>query len=211
MASMPSLAFTGDAKFVFAVSLGLALVVLARWASQSRGTKRDTWVALRIGDVLFTEIVGAFLLGYGLGGLLAPPEVAGPGGPPVRIGPAGRFGGGLGSSLPYTLAIVGAALAILTRLDLGALFVRGSAPRGGLSTYVGWDGQVIAPIQAGGYGQITMRDAMGYPLSAGATAETDIAQGTPVRVVGTKGLELVVAPIPPAGSTDTNTMQPTGG
>ena len=210
MASMPSLAFTGDAKFVFAVSLGLALVVLARWASQSRGTKRDTWVALRIGDVLFTEIVGAFLLGYGLGGLLAPPEVAGPGGPPVRIGPAGRLGG-LGSSLPYTLAIVGAALAILTRLDLGALFVRGSAPRGGLSTYVGWDGQVIAPIQAGGYGQITMRDAMGYPLSAGATAETDIAQGTPVRVVGTKGLELVVAPIPPAGSTDTNTMQPTGG
>ena len=211
MASMPSLAFTGDAKFVFAVSLGLALVVLARWASQSRGTKRDTWVALRIGDVLFTEIVGAFLLGYGLGGLLAPPGVAGPGGPPVRIGPGGRFGGGLGSSLPYTLAIVGAALAILTRLDLGALFVRGSAPRGGLSTYVGWDGQVIAPIQAGGYGQITMRDAMGYPLSAGATAETDIAQGTPVRVVGTKGLELVVAPIPPAGSTDTNTMQPTGG
>src|SRR5207244_4687537 len=89
--------------------------------------------------------------------------------------PAGRFGGGLGSRLPYTLAIVGAALAILTRLDLGALFVRGSAPRGGLSTYVGWDGQVIAPIQAGGYGQITMRDAMGYPLSAGATAETAIA------------------------------------
>src|SRR5207245_2314702 len=84
------------------------------------------------------------------GGRLAPPEVAGPGGPPVRIGPGGRFGGGLGSSLSYTLAIVGAALAILTRLDLGALFVRGSAPRGGLSTYVGWDGQVIAPIQAGG-------------------------------------------------------------
>src|SRR5437870_9521013 len=138
---MPSLAFTGDAKFAFAVSVGLALVVLARWASRTRGTKRDTWVALRIGDVLFTEIIGAFLLGYGLGGLIAPPEVAGPGGPPVRIGPAGRFGGGLGSSLPYTLAIVGAALAILTRLDLGTLFVRGSAPRGGLSTYVGWTGR----------------------------------------------------------------------
>ncbi len=206
---MPSLAFTGDAKFVFAVSVGLALVVIARWASQTRGSKRDTWVALRIGDVLFTEIVGAFLLGYGLGGLISQPEIAGPGGPPVRIGPAGRLGGGLGSSLPYTLAIVGAALAILTRLDLSAFFVRGSAPRGGLSTYVGWDGQVIAPIQAGGYGQITMRDAMGYPLSAGATADTDIAPGTPVRVVGTKGLELVVAPIPPAGSTDPNAMEPT--
>src|SRR5207253_5470531 len=185
---MPSLAFTGDAKFAFAVSVGLALVVLARWASRTRGTKRDTWVALRIGDVLHTEVIGAFLLGYGLGGLLAPPEVAGPGGPPVRIGPGGRFGGGLGSSLPYTLAIVGAALAILTRLDLGALFVRGSAPRGGLSTYVGWDGQVIAPIQAGGYGQITMRDAMAHPRSAGAPAEPAFSHATPVRGECTRGL-----------------------
>src|SRR5256884_3184171 len=200
MCSMPSLAFTGDAKFGFAGAGGLGIVVLARWASGIRGNKRDTWVALRIGDVLLTEIIGAFPPGSGLGGLIAPPEVAGPGGPPVRIGPAGRFGGGLGSSLPYTLAIVGAALAILTRLDLGALFVRGSAPRGGLSTYVGWDGQVIAPIHAGGYGQITMRDAMGYPLSARATEDTDIAQGTPVRVVGKKGFELVVAAITHNGS-----------
>src|SRR5436309_14785177 len=128
---MPSLAFTGDAKFAFAVSVGLALVVLARWASRTRGTKRDTWVALRIGDVLFTEIIGAFLLGYGLGGLIAPPEVAGPGGPPVRIGPAGRFGGRRGSSLPCTLAIVGAAPAILRRLDVRARVVLRASPRVG--------------------------------------------------------------------------------
>jgi membrane protein implicated in regulation of membrane protease activity len=197
---MPSLAL-GDAKFAFAALFGLGLVVLARWASRTRGSKRDTWVALRIGEVLFTEIVGAFLLGYGLGGLIAPPEAAQVGGPPTRIGPGGRFGG-LGTSLPYTLAIVGAALAILTRLDLGAILIRGSGPRRGLSTYVGWDGQVIAPIQAGGYGQITIRDAMGYPLSAGATADTDIPTGTPVRVIGTKGLELVVAPRPPATPTE---------
>jgi membrane protein implicated in regulation of membrane protease activity len=201
MVSMPSLAFAGDTKFALALAVGLGLVVLARWASRARGSKRDTWVALRIGDVLFTEIIGAFLLGYGLGGVIAPPETAGPGGPPTRIGPAGRFGG-LGASLPYTLAIVGAALAVLTRVDLSALVTRGAAPGRGLSTYVGWDGQVIAPIRAGGYGQITIRDAMGYPLSAGATADTDIAPGTPVRVIGTKGLELVVAPIPPANSTE---------
>src|SRR5438445_11527612 len=119
MASMPSLAFTGDAKFVFAVSLGLALVVLARWASQSRGTKRDTWVALRIGDVLFTEIVGAFLLGYGLGGLLGPPEVACPGGPPVRGGRGGRSGGGLGSRLRCALPIARAATRFVARPRLG--------------------------------------------------------------------------------------------
>src|SRR5256885_1196003 len=100
---MPSLAL-GDAKFAFAALFGLGLVVLARWASRTRGSKRDTWVALRIG--------------------------------------------------------------------------------------------------AGGYGQITIRDAMGYPLSAGATADTDIPTGTPVRVIGTKGLELVVAPRPPATPTE---------
>src|SRR5690242_4771487 len=105
MRSMPSLGLPGDAKFAVAVIVGVALVVLARWASRSRGSRRDTWVALRMGDVLFTEIAGAFLLGYGLGGLIGQPEVSGPGGPPVRIGPAGRVGGGIGASLPYTLAI----------------------------------------------------------------------------------------------------------
>ena len=198
---MPSLAFTGEAKFAIAVAIGLGLVLVARWASRIRGSRRDTWVALRIGDALFTEIVGAFLLGYGIGGLVAAPEAAGAGGPPTRIGPAGRFGG-IGASLPYTLAIVGAALAILTRLDLSTMLVRGSGPRRGLSTYVGWDGQAIAPIRAGGYGQITIRDALGYPVSASATADVDIAPGTPVRVIGTKGLQLVVAPNPPASSTE---------
>src|SRR5437868_14303258 len=120
MYSMPSLAFTGDAKFAFAVSVGLALVVLARWASRTRGGKRDTWVALRIGDVLLTEIIGAFLLGYGPGGLIAPPEAAGPGGPPARIGPAGRLGGGRGSRVPDTLPVVGAALVTLAALVPGA-------------------------------------------------------------------------------------------
>ena len=61
--------------------------------------------------------------------------------------------------------------------------------------YVGWDGRVIAPIRAGGFGQIAMRDGMGYPMSAVATAETDIPEGTPVRVIGTKGLNLLVAPV----------------
>jgi membrane-bound ClpP family serine protease len=101
----------------------------------------------------------------------------------------------LTANLPVTLGIVGAAVAVLTRLDLSGLALRGSTPRNGLAMYVGWDARVIAPISAGGFGQIAMRDGMGYPLSAVATAETDIAQGTPVRVVGTKGLNLLVAPV----------------
>jgi membrane protein implicated in regulation of membrane protease activity len=196
---MPTLELPGDPKFTFGVAIGLALIVLARWASRTRGTKLDSWVALRVGDVLFTEIAGAFLLGYGLGGLLAPPDTTVTGGPPGpggRIGFGGRFGGfgGLGANLPLTLGAVGAVVAVLTRLDLSGLLLRGARPRNGLSQYIGWEGRVIEPIPAGGFGQIAMRDGMGYPLSAVATAEIDLPEGTPVRVMGTKGLNLVVAP-----------------
>jgi membrane protein implicated in regulation of membrane protease activity len=190
---------TGDAKFGIAVVLGVALIVLARWASRSRGTKLDSWVALRMGDVLVTEVAGAFLLGYGLGGLIAQPDaVARGGGPPGGPVIGGRFGrlGGLATGLQYTLAVVGAAIAILTRLDLSGLVLRGSSPGNSLATYIGSDANVIAPISAGGYGQIAMRDGMGYPMSAVATAEMDIPEGTPVKVIGTKGRNLLVAPIP---------------
>ncbi len=196
---MPELSL-GDAKFGIAVGLGLALIVLARWASRTRGTKLDSWVALRMGNVLFTEVAGAFLLGYGLGGLIAQPDAVARGGPPGTPVIGGRFGrlGGLTAGLQYTLAIVGAAIAILTRLDLSGLVLRGSSPNNGLARYVGWDARVIAPISAGGYGQIAMRDGMGYPLSAVATAETDIAEGAPVKIIGTKGQNLLVAPVPQA-------------
>jgi membrane-bound ClpP family serine protease len=197
MRSMPSLGLPGDAKFPIAAIVGLLLIVLARWASQVAGSKRDLWIALRIGDVLLTEILGAFLVGYGLGGLIAPPEAATASGPPGRFGPVGRFGG-VSVNLPVTLGFVGAAISVLTRLDLSGLALRAGTPRNGLSMYVGWDARVTEPISAGGFGQIAMRDGMGYPLSAVATADTDIAQDTPVRVIGTKGLNLFVAPIKPA-------------
>jgi len=191
---MPSLGLPGDPKFAIAVTVGLLLVVLARWASQIPGSRRDLWIALRLGDVLVTEILGAFLLGYGLGGLIATPDAAAANGPPGRFGPVGRFGG-FSPNLPVTLGVVGAGIAVLTRLDLSGLALRGSSPRNGLSMYMGWDARVIAPITAGGFGQIAMRDAMGYPLSAVATADTDIPEGAPVRVVGTKGVNLLVAPV----------------
>lgn len=190
---MPSFELPSDPKFPIAVAAGLALIVVARWASQARGSRRDLWIALRLGDVLITEILGAFLLGYGLGGLIAPPDVTGANRPPGALGPPGRFG--FSPNLPVTLGILGAAVSILTRLDLSSLALRGSTPRNGLSMYMGWEGRVIAPITAGGFGQIAMQDALGYPLSAVATADTDLPPGTPVRVVGTKGLNLLVAPV----------------
>ena len=191
---MPSLGLPGDAKFAIAAIVGLLLIGVARWASRVRGSKRDLWIALRIGDVLLTEILGAFLVGYGLGGLVTQPDAAAASGPPGRFGPVGRFGG-LSVNLPVTLGFVGAAVAVLTRLDLSGLALRAATPRNGLAMYVGRDARVIVPISAGGFGQIAMRDGLGYPVSAVATADQDIATDTPVRVIGTKGLNLLVAPI----------------
>ena len=191
---MPSLGLPGDPKFATAAVVGLLLIVLARWASHVRGSKRDLWVALRVGDVLLTEILGAFLVGYGLGGLVGQPEAAAASGPPGRFGPVGRFGG-LSINLPVTLGFVGAAVAVFTRLDLSGIALRAATPRNGLSMYLGWEARVVAPIRAGEFGQIAMRDAMGYPLSAVATAETDLPEGAEVHVVGTKGVNLLVAPI----------------
>jgi membrane-bound ClpP family serine protease len=191
---MPSFGLSGDTKFVAAAVIGVLLVSVARWASRVRGSKRDLWIALRAGDVLLTEILGAFLIGYGLGGLIGQPEAAAASGPgPGRFVPAGRFGGGLAVNLPVALGFVGAIIAVVTRLDLSGLALRSAKPRNSLAMYVGWEGRVIAPISAGGFGQIALRDALGYPLSAVATADEDIAQDTPVRVIGTKGVNLLVA------------------
>jgi membrane protein implicated in regulation of membrane protease activity len=183
------------------VVLGIALIVLARWAARKTGTRWESLVALRTGDVLFTEVVGAFLVGYAFGALVAPP-VDRPG-PPLPPG-GGRFirpGLGFGSGeLPFTLGLIAAAIAALQRLDLRDLLLRGRGARNPLKTYIGWDARVVARIPAGGWGQVTLRDGSGNVMGVAATAASDIDAGTPVVIVGTQGRDLVVAPLDSARS-----------
>src|SRR5712692_1762340 len=97
--------------------LGVVLIVLARWAARRRGTRWDSFVALRVGEILVTEVVGAFLIGYAIGSFIAPPgERTGAPGPPPPPG-GGRFlrPGGGGPDLPFTLGVVAAAVAALLR------------------------------------------------------------------------------------------------
>lgn len=195
---MPSSLSTLDAPIYAAVVvLGIALVVLARWAARRKGTRWESLVALRIGDVLFTEVVGAFLIGFGIGALVAPQlDTPGPPGPPGRPPPPPRFGGAFtGNRLPFVLGIVAAAITAAVRIDWTDHLLRGPAARNTLATYIGWDARVIAPIRAGEYGEIALPDGSGNMMAVAATADTDIARGTPVRVTGTKDLNLVVAPI----------------
>ncbi len=154
---------------VLAIPIGIALVVLARWASRQRGSRADTWLALRVGDVLFTEMLGAFLVAFAIGDLFASDDEPGA---PRRVG-FGRFGGrfgGAGSALPlpFMLGLVAAA-------------------------DVGIRARVIAHIPAGGVGEIAMPDGRGNVTSVVATADTDLTVGTAVRVTGIRGRNLVVA------------------
>ena len=179
------------------IVLGIALIVLARWAARRPGTKWESMVALRIGDVLFTEMLGAFLVGFAIGALVAPQlDSGGPPGPPGRPGAGGRFGGAFsGNRLPFILGLVLAAISAIVRIDWTDHLLRGPGARNTLSTYIGWDARVVAPIRAGGYGEIALPDGSGNLMAVVATADTDIAPGTPVRVTGTRDLNLVVSPI----------------
>ncbi len=181
------------------VVIGVVLIVLARWAERRPGTRWESLVALRIGDVLFTEIFGVFLIGFGIGSLVAPQlDSGGPPGPPGRggPGPGGRFGGAFsGNRLPFILGLVLAAIRTAVAIDWTDHLLRGPSKGNALSTYIGWDARVVAPIRAGEFGEISLPDGSGNVMSVVATAETDIPLGTPVRVTGTKDLNLVVAPI----------------
>jgi len=178
---------------VLAMAIGIALIVLARWASRQRGSRADTWLALRVGDVLFTEMLGAFLVAFAIGDLFASDDEPGA---PRRVG-FGRFGGrfgGAGSALPlpFMLGLVAAAVVALARIDFGGLLLRGRAAPNE-SDYVGIRARVIAHIPAGGVGEIAMPDGRGNVTSVIATADTDLMVGTAVRVTGIRGRNLVVA------------------
>lgn len=176
-----------------AIPIGIALIVLARWASRHRGSRADTWLALRVGDVLFTEMLGAFLVAFAIGDIFATDDEPGA---PRRVG-FGRFGGRFGGSgsalpLPFMLGLFAAAVAAIARIDLGGLFLRGR-PAAQESDYVGINARVIAHIPAGGVGEIAMPDGRGNVTSVIATADTDLMVGTAVRVTGIRGRNLVVA------------------
>ena len=179
-----------------ALVLGIVLIVVARWAARRKGTRWDSLVALRFGEVLVTEVIGAFLVGYAIGSFVAPPESA-------RVGPPGPGGGRFvrpgfgfgGAQLPFTLGVIAAAVAALRHIDLRDLLWSGRAQRNPITTYIGWDARVIARIPAGGWGEIALRDGSGNVMSVAATAAVDIPIGAQVVISGTQGRDVVVTPV----------------
>ncbi|HUG06914.1 MAG TPA: hypothetical protein VMQ78_10245 [Candidatus Limnocylindria bacterium] len=182
------------ATAVLAIAVGLVLIVLARLASRRRGSRADSWLALRVGDVLFTEMVGAFIVAFAIGDLVASDDEPGA---PRRVG-FGRFGGRFGGAgaalpLPLMLGIVAAALVALVRIDFSGLLMRGGTAENAASSYIGTSARVIAHIAAGGLGEIALPDGRGNLISVVATSDTHLTVGTAVRVTGVRDRHLVVA------------------
>lgn len=177
---------------VLAIGIGIALIVLARWASRKRGSRADSWIALRVGDVLFTEMLGAFLVGFAVGDLFGSDDEPGQ---PRRVGFSrfgGRFGGAGGPPLPLMIGVAAAAVAAIARIDFSGLLMR-SRPAANPNDYVGMQVRVIAHIPAGGVGEVAMPDGRGNMTSVIATADTDLMVGTMVQVTGLRDRQLVVA------------------
>ena len=166
--------------------LGAALIVVARWS-----WRQQRALALPVGTVSLVEVVGAFLLGYAIGELISPE--AGPrGGRSVVFG---RFGPAGTNQLPLMVGLGAGALAIIVRLDLASFLTRDVSQAERTSRYVGELARVVTAIPAGGFGDVVLTDLNGRLMTVAATADSDIAEGTHVQIIGTRKLNLLVAPL----------------
>lgn len=177
------------------------MIAAARWAA-ARGGRWESWVGLRIGELLFMETLGAFVIGAAVGGFLAAEIGASAAPGPRRIGPPGR-GAFDPSALPFAFGVGAAIIDVLVRVDVAGLLFRGRSPHGTLATYIGSETRVVVSIPAGGYGEISLTDGVGNRTSVAATADVDIPAGTRVRITGARGANPLVAPISSTSRSDT--------
>ena len=157
---------------------------------------------LSLGHVSFTEVFAMFFIGYSVALIvLGPPSATpvptrGPAGAPPPP-PVGRFGGGFGLFARGSAPVAaGTALALITFLIRADIVGRITSPQSqrSLNTIVGLPATVVDAIPAGGIGHITFHDANGMLVGVVASADMDIPEGTAVRIVGTRGLNPLVAP-----------------
>jgi hypothetical protein len=194
---------------VTSIVVGIALVFLSRYA-RGLGDPAMSLLRLSVGEVSFTEVFGMFLIAYGIGALIVGPRGLATSGPPgVPVGVGGRFIGSPFSPLARAgLPIVaGTAVAVLTflyRFDIIGKMTNPPSHRS-VAAIIGAEARAVEDIPAGGHGQITFRDPGGTLVGIIAAAEVDVPRGSRVWIVGTKGLNPLVALETEAGYAMRNT------
>ena len=183
------------ARLLLAFVGGIALILVARFARGLPDPLRS-FVRLSLGEASFTEIFGVFLVGYAIGSFVGGPDDSSGssrGGTVVgRFRGLGR-GGVFGGSVAVATGFVLAALVFLYRIDILGKITNPQSHKA-VAAIIGSDAEVMEDIPAGGHGQIRFRDPGGTLVGVMAAADVDVPRGSWVRIVGTKGLNPLVAP-----------------
>jgi hypothetical protein len=173
---------------------GVALVVLANTTGDLKDPLRGR-VRLTLGGVSFTEIFGIFLIGYAIGALVAGPTADAAGSQPRGGGGfGGRFGFlTRGTATPFSFGFALAFLAFLWRYDILGRLSNPQSHRA-IAAIIGTIAEALEDIPAGGLGQIAFRDSNGNRIGIMAASDVAVPRGSFVRIVGTRGLNPLVAP-----------------
>jgi membrane protein implicated in regulation of membrane protease activity len=165
-----------DLVFVLAALVGGGLLLITVLLDDILGGILDALhLDFSIGGVSLMPPLLAFVAMFGVGGIFATQVLS------LHGGPAAIVGVGFG--------IVGYAVAF--GLFRALRRAEGAKPYS-IGDLVGREGSVSVTIPAGRLGTVYVR-AEGQNHEISATASEDIPSGTPVRVVGTAGMGLVVA------------------
>ncbi len=173
-----------DIVFVLAALLGGGLLLVTVLVDDILGGILDAInIDVSIGGVSLMPPLLAFIAMFGVGGIFATQVLDLHGGQAAMVGVG--FGG-VGFGVAYVL------FRALRRAEGGRPFSVGDL--------VGREGSVSVTIPAGRLGTVYVR-AEGQTHELSATASEEIPNGTPVRIVGTAGMGLVVARLaPPPGA-----------
>jgi len=180
---------------LLALAVGAGLIAISYFA-RGLGDPLRGFVRLSLGDVSFTEVFGVFLLGYGIGALIAGPTPDTPGGGPRPGGGFGRGFGGPASALlrggpAVTTGFAIAFIWTLYRVDVLGKLTNPQSHKS-VAAIVGTVAEAVEEIPAGGHGQITFRDPGGTLVGVIAASDVHVPRGARVRIVGTKGLNPLV-------------------
>jgi membrane protein implicated in regulation of membrane protease activity len=172
-----------DIVFVAAALIGGGLLLITVLLDDVLGGVLDALhIDFSIGGVSLMPPLLAFVAMFGVGGIFATQVLD------LHGGPAAVVGVGFG--------LVGFAVAYLLFSALRR--AEGARPYS-VGDLVGREGSVSVMIPAGRLGTVYVR-AEGQTQELSATAAEDLPGGTPVRVVGTAGMGLVVERLVPVAS-----------
>jgi membrane protein implicated in regulation of membrane protease activity len=186
-----------DVVFVGAALIGGGLLLITVLLDDILGGVLDALhIDFSIGGISLMPPLLAFVAMFGVGGIFATQVLD------LHGGPAAVVGVGFG--------LVGFAVAYLLFRALRS--AEGSRPFQ-MADLVGRDGSVSVTIPAGRLGTVYVR-AEGQNHELSATATEDIPSGTPIRVIATAGMGLVVTRLtplqPPAPTTAPAIESPKG-